>query len=528
MEKINPKIRPIVLIILDGWGVAPPSQGNAITLTKTPVFDQLLKTYPSTTLQAAGEAVGLPWGEWGNSEVGHMSLGAGKIIWQNLPKINRAIADGDFFTNHAFLQVVNQVKKNNSQLHLIGLVSRGGVHSSLDHLFALLDLAKRNNITKVFIHAILDGRDAAFNSGEGFVKEIVERTLTTGVGQIASLSGRFWAMDRDNYWDRTAKAYQAMAEGVAERYNIDPLKAIADSYKNNNFDEEFNPTVITDRQQRPVATINDNDAVIFFNFRPERSRQLTRALVLPNFQNFFRQKVANNLLMVTMTEYEPGLPVQVAFLADKINDSLAKILSEAGLRQFHIAETQKYAHVTFFFNGGAEKPFSGEDRLLVPSPRVSSFAQKPEMAALEITQNIIKALEADQYDFIVVNFANADMVGHTGDLVASQKAVAVVDESLGKIVINILKMNGVGIITADHGNVEEIIDLRTGDINKEHSSNPVPFIIVGKDFELSPPLNQVPDLSLLTPSGVLADVAPTILKLIGLPQPKDMIGTPLI
>ena len=528
MEKINPKIRPIVLIILDGWGVAPPSQGNAITLTKTPVFDQLLKTYPSTTLQAAGEAVGLPWGEWGNSEVGHMSLGAGKIIWQNLPKINRAIADGDFFTNHAFSQAINQVKKNNSQLHLIGLVSRGGVHSSLDHLFALLDLAKRNNITKVFIHAILDGRDAAFNSGEGFVKEIVERTLTIGVGQIASLCGRFWAMDRDNYWDRTAKAYQSMVEGVAERYNIDPLKAIADSYKNNNFDEEFNPTVITGQQQKPVATINDNDAVIFFNFRPERSRQLTRALVLPNFQNFFRQKVANNLLMVTMTEYEPGLPVQVAFLADKINDSLAKILSEAGLRQFHIAETQKYAHVTFFFNGGAEKPFSGEDRLLVPSPRVSSFAQKPEMAALEITQNIIKALEADQYDFIVVNFANADMVGHTGDLVASQKAVAVVDESLGKIVINILKMNGVGIITADHGNVEEIIDLRTGDINKEHSSNPVPFIIVGKDFELSPPLNQVPDLSLLTPSGVLADVAPTILKLIGLPQPKDMIGTPLI
>ena len=528
MEKINPKTKPVVLIILDGWGVAPPSQGNAITLTKTPVFDQLLKTYPSMTLQAAGEAVGLPWGEWGNSEVGHLSLGSGKIIWQSLPKINRAIADGDFFTNHAFLQAINQVKKHNSQLHLIGLVSNGGVHSSLDHLFALLDLAQRNNLKKVFIHAILDGRDAAFNSGEGFIKEVVERSSAIGVGQVASLCGRFWAMDRDNYWDRTAKAYQAMVEGVAERYSLDPLQAISDAYKNNNFDEEFNPTVIVNPEQKPLAMINDNDAVIFFNFRPERSRQLTRALVLPNFENFPRQKVVNNLLLVTMTEYEPGLPVRVAFPADKISDCLAKILSEAGLKQFHIAETQKYAHVTFFFNGGIEQPFPGEDRLLVPSLRISSFAQKPEMAAPEITQNVIKALETQQYDFIVVNFANPDMVGHTGDLAAAQKAVSVVDESLGKIVINILKANGVGIITADHGNVEEIINLRTGDIDKEHSSNPVPFIVVGKDFELASPLKEVPDLSLLTPSGVLADVAPTILKLIGLPQPKDMIGTPLI
>ena len=517
MEKINPKIRPVVLIILDGWGVAPPSQGNAIALTKTPVLDQLLKTYPSMTLQAAGEAVGLPWGEWGNSEVGHLSLGAGKIIWQNLPKINRAIADGDFFNNHALLNAINQVKKNDSQLHLIGLVSNGGVHSSLDHLFALLDMAKRNNISKVFIHAILDGRDAVFNSGEGFIKEVIDRCSAIGLGQIATLCGRFWAMDRDNYWDRTVKAYQAMVEGVAERYNLDPLQAITDAYKNSNFDEEFNPTVIINPQQQPVATINDNDAIVFFNFRPERSRQLTRALVLPDFSNFPRQKIAKNLLLVTMTEYEPGLPAQVAFSPDKINDSLAKIISGAGLRQFHIAETQKYAHVTFFFNGGIEAPFSGEDRLLVPSPRVSSFAQKPEMSAPEITQNIIKAIDSQQYDFIVVNFANPDMVGHTGDLAASQKAVAIVDELLGKIVINILKANCVGIITADHGNIEETIDLHSGDIDKEHSSNPVPFIIIGKNYELSPPLDQVPNLNLLTPSGVLADVAPTILKLIGLP-----------
>ncbi len=539
MDSVKPKIKPVVLIVLDGWGVAPPSSGNAITLTKTPIFNQLLTTYPVMTLQAAGEAVGLPWGESGNSEVGHLNLGAGKIVWQSLPKINHAIADGKFFTNTAFIKAINHVKQNKSKLHLIGLVSNGGVHSSLDHLFALLDLAKHNNVQQVFVHAILDGRDTAFNAGQSLIKSLEDKLEKISLGKIATICGRYYAMDRDNYWERTAKAYQAIVEGQAEVYAKNPLEAINDSYQRQIFDEEFVPTVMVDphtknfsvgvdKNNQPLVKITDNDAVILFNFRPERMRQLTRALVLPNFDKFARPARPSNLLVVTMTEYEPNLPVQVAFAAEKVEHPLAQILSEANLRQFHLAETQKYAHVTFFFNGGAEKPFAGEDRLLIPSPRLSSFDQKPEMAAPEIAAQAIKAVNSGVYDFIIINFANPDMVGHTGNLSACQAAVKVIDELLGKILVNILKAGGAALITADHGNIEETINLRNGEIDKEHSANPVPLILVGKDFELSKPLVEPPDLSLLTPSGVLADVAPTILKIMGLPKPSDMTGTPLI
>jgi 2,3-bisphosphoglycerate-independent phosphoglycerate mutase len=528
MEDLKPKNRPIVLIILDGWGVAPPSQGNAITLTNLPVWQKLLTSYPSMTLQAAGEGVGLPYGESGNSEVGHLNLGAGKIVWQNLPKINRAIADGEFFKNEAFLKAIELVKKNNSKLHLIGLTSDGAVHSSIEHLFALLDLAKSYNLDKVFVHAILDGRDTAFNIGESFIKQIEDKCRRISCGKIASICGRFYAMDRDNYWERTEKAYQAIVEGRADKFSQSPAQAVLDSYEQKVFDEEFIPTVIVDEKNQPIATIDNKDVVIFFNFRPERMRQITRSFVILNFKNFTRSKSLIDSFFVTMTEYEPNLPVQIAFPSEKVEQPLAKIISDANWHQLHVAETQKYAHVTFFFNGGAEKPFKQEDRILIPSPRISSFDQKPAMAAQEIAMAVMKALDMGTYDFVVVNFANADMVSHTGDLEASQKALQVVDEELGKTLLQVLKQNGVALITADHGNIEEMINLRNGEIDKEHSNNPVPFIIVGNAFELSPHLSEPVDLSLLTPSGVLADVAPTVLKLMGLPKPPEMTGVSLV
>ncbi|MDD2646385.1 MAG: 2,3-bisphosphoglycerate-independent phosphoglycerate mutase [Patescibacteria group bacterium] len=527
MEEIKPKIKPVVLVVLDGWGVAAPSQGNAVTLTDLPVWQKLLTNYSAWTLQAAGEAVGLPFGEAGNSEVGHLNLGAGKIVWQSLPKINRSIADGEFFKNSAFIKAIESVKKNNSKLHLIGLTSNGAVHSSLEHLSALLDLAKSHDLSNVFVHAILDGRDTAFNIGESFIKQIQDKCQRLGCGKIATLCGRFYAMDRDNYWDRTQKAYEAMINGKADKTSQNPIQAVLDSYEQKIFDEEFLPTVIVDEKNQPITTIDDKDAVIFFNFRPERMRQLTRAITVLNFKNFTRAKLLADSFFVTMTEYEPGLPVQVAFPPERVEQPLAKIISDAGWRQLHVAETQKYAHVTFFFNGGAEKPFKQEDRLLIPSPRISSFDQKPAMAASEISAAVIKALDLGVYDFVVVNFANADMVSHTGNLEAAQKSLQVVDEELGKILLQVLKQGGVALITADHGNIEEMVNLRNGEINKEHSTSPVPFIIVGNDFELSPHLDQPVDLSALTPSGVLADVAPTILKLMGLPKSPEMTGTSL-
>jgi 2,3-bisphosphoglycerate-independent phosphoglycerate mutase len=522
------KRRPVVLIVLDGWGVAPPSSGNAVTLAKTPVFNNLLTHYPSYTLQASGEAVGLPWGKMGNSEVGHLNLGAGKIVWQTLPKIDHSITDGSFFKNEIFLEAINFVKNKKSKLHLIGLVSNGNVHSSINHLYALLELIKEKKLENVFIHAILDGRDTPFNSGEVFIKELEKRLKKLNIGKIATLVGRYWAMDRDKHWERTEKAYLAITDGEAERYFKEPLKAISESYKEKNYDEEFKPTVIVDKNNRPIAKVSDNDAVIFFNFRPDRARQLTKAFVLEDFEYFKRRRKIENLFFVTLTEYEANLPVKVAFPPEKIENPLAKILSDLNLKQFHIAETEKYAHVTYFFNGGREKPFPNEDRVLIPSPKVTSYDQKPEMSAYEVTNKTIEAIEKNIYDFVIVNFANPDMVGHTGNLEAGKKAVEVVDECLGKILFSLLKINGCAIVTADHGNIEEMINLRTGEIDKEHSTNPVPFIIVSKEFELKNPLTEVPDLSLTTPIGVLADVSPTILKLMGIPKPKEMTGVSLI
>ena len=521
--------KPVALIILDGWGAAPASRSNAVTLAKTPGFNSLIATYPTTALQASGEAVGLSWGEIGNSEVGHLNLGSGKLIYQNMPRINKSIRDESFFDNEKFLAAIAHAKKTGGKLHLLGLLSSGGVHSHIEHLFALLELCRREAFSEVFIHAILDGRDMPFNSGLDFIEKTLAKTKELGVGHIATISGRFYAMDRDNHWERIAEAYNAMALGEAKAHFDDPIEAVKTSYDQKVYDEEFVPVVI-DNFSQPLAQIENGDAVIFFNFRSDRGRELTKAFVLPGFDKF-PASYMNDLYFVTMTEYEKDLPVEVAFAPETVAEPLAKVIADAGLKQLHIAETEKYAHVTFFFNGGTEKEFPGEDRILVPSPRVASYKDKPEMSAKEITKKLVEAIMTDKYDFIVANFANADMVGHTGDLKATIKAVETIDACLKKIVEVVLAKGGIILVTADHGNAEELVNLQSGEIDKEHSTYPVPFIMVGKEWQgKNAGFPEVPggDLSLVQPSGLLSDVAPTVLKLLKLKQPEEMTGRSLI
>jgi 2,3-bisphosphoglycerate-independent phosphoglycerate mutase len=526
-KKQSKRAKPVVLMVLDGWGVANSYAGNAISQANTPNIKNYIAKYPSMVLVASGEGVGLPWGEFGNSEVGHLNLGLGRIIYQNLPKINRAIADNSFYKNKVLLKAINQVKTNNSKLHLIGLASNGCVHSSMEHLQALIAFMQESKVNKFYVHAVLDGRDTAFNSGLNFIKE-VEASLSGTEGKIASLSGRFYAMDRDNHWDRTAKAYEAMALGIGEKYES-AEKAIEASYDKKIYDEEFMPTVIA-KDGQPIAKIEDGDAVIFFNYRPDRARELTKAFVLPSFEKFKREKYLN-IFFATFVEYEKNLPVEIVFPPDVLKNTLGEVLSRAGLKQLRIAETEKYAHVTYFFNGGCEVKSEGEDQLLVSSPAVSSYDLKPEMSALEVTDKVIKAIEQDSYDFILINFANADMVGHTGNLKATIKAIETVDKCVGKIVNLVLAKEGISFITADHGNAEELFNMQTGMIDKEHSANPVPFLIIGKDYEgksLSLPDAPGGDLSLLQPQGMLSDVAPTILKVMNLEKPSEMVGRSLI
>lgn len=520
--------KPVVLIILDGWGITQPYSGNAISQANTQILDQLTAQYPSMALMASGEAVGLPWGESGNSEVGHLNLGLGRILYQGLPRINKAISDNSFYKNEALLKAINHAKKNNSQLHLMGLVSNGCVHSSADHLQALLVMAKEYDIKKIYIHAILDGRDTAYNSGINFINNIERNIAEYGLGEIATISGRFYAMDRDNHWDRISKAYLAMTEGMGNKEDS-AEKAIEKSYKNKIYDEEFIPTVIGNRGKEGLIT--DNDAVIFFNYRADRAREITRAFVLPEFDKFSRPKYLKNLLFVGFTEYEKSLPVEVAFPPEKIKNTLGEVISNAGLKQLRIAETEKYAHVTYFFNGGKETKSEGETHELVPSPPVDSYDLKPEMSANEVTDKLIKAIEEDLYDFILVNFANADMVGHTGNIKATVKAVETADKCVGRIVKQVLARDGCILITADHGNAEVEFNMQTGTINKEHSANPVPFIVIGKQFEgKSIGVQDAPggDLSLMKPQGILSDIAPTILKIMGLEKPPEMTGRSLV
>jgi len=526
---ITARPKPIVLIIIDGWGVASPSKSNAITLAKTPTYNSLVKNYPAMTLQASGESVGLSWGEIGNSEVGHLNIGSGKLVYQNLPKIDKEITSGTFFENKILLAAIQRSKKNKKPIHLVGLFTSGGVHASVNHFYALLEMCKKEKINEVYVHAILDGRDMPFNSGLDLIKKAQEKFKEQKIGKLASISGRYYAMDRDNHWERIELAYRAMSNGESTEKFDDPLAAIQASYDKKIYDEEFVPTVITAGGQ-PVATISEGDSVVYFNFRSDRARELTKAFVLPGFDKFNRLYL-KDLYFVTMTEFEKDLPVEIAFPPDLILEPLAKVISDAGLKQLHIAETEKYAHVTFFFNGGKEEAYPGEDRVLIPSPRVASYDQKPEMSAKEITKKLIELIMKDEYDFIVVNYANSDMVAHTGDLKASIKACEIVDNCLKQLVEVILGKNGVAFITADHGNAEELINLQSGKMDKEHSTYPVPFIIVGRQWEgktAGLPESPNSDLSLIQPSGLLSDVAPTILKVMDLEKSQDMTGQSLI
>lgn len=516
---------------MDGWGVAPDGDGNAITRAKTPNLANYMKNYPVMTILASGTEVGLSFGEMGTSEVGHLNIGAGRVYYQTLPRISNEIKNGNFEKNQALLSAIEHVKKNKSKLHLMGLVSNGGVHAMDEHLFKLLEMAKKNGVSKnVFVHAFLDGRDALYNSGRFFIERLLGKMAELKTGRLASMAGRYWAMDRDNHWDRIEKVFKLLTAGEAERVAADPLQAIDGAYANKNFDEEFLPTVLTDKGGRPVAKIEDNDAVVFFNYRPDRARELTKAFVLPDFNKFERTGL-RNLSFVTMAEYEKDLPVTVAYPPAIIINGLAETISQAGLKQFHIAETEKYAHITFFLNGTREEPFPGEERLIIPSPKVPSYDQKPEMSAFEIAKETVKAIEEGKYDFIAINFANADMVGHTGNMAATVKACEAVDECLGQVVDHALAKGGAVVVTADHGNAEEVFNLQTGDIDKEHSTNPVPLFVISQDLAgQAGPCGDAPegDLSLMQPVGMLSDVAPTILKLLGLPQPKEMTGRSLV
>jgi len=535
--------RPIVvLIIMDGWGIAPLSPGNAVSLAKTPNLTQLWALYPHTTLYASGEAVGLPRGEKGNSETGHLNLGAGRIVYQDLPRINMVIADGSFFKNQAFIKAITHVKNNNSCLHLMGLIGQGGVHSNIEHLFALLVLAKQQKVKRVFLHLFTDGRDSPPTLAPTYIAQVEEKIKESGLGQIASISGRYYAMDRDNRWERTEKVYQALVSGIA-KVASSPQEAIAKAYNSSITDEFILPTIILKRDKKPVSLISDNDAIIFYNYRIDRPRQLTKAFVLPDFENlkgkrvdfdpyaekyykktyieqiisgtFRRKKILKNLCFVTMTEYEKELPCLVAFPPIKVQLPLGRVITENNLSQLHISETEKERFVTYYFNGQREDLFVGEDRVEIPSPNVATYDLKPEMSVYSITETVIQRLKLDLYNFIVINFANPDMVGHTGVLEAGISACETVDNCLGKIVNEVLLKNGVCIITADHGNVEEMINLSTGEIDTEHSTNPVPFICVFKELKGN---------NRFLPTGILADIAPTITHLLKIEKPGVFTG----
>src|SRR3989344_211539 len=520
--------KTVVLAVLDGWGVAPDAQGNAIARAKTPNYDKFIGEYPTVTLAASGIEVGLQFGEMGNSEVGHLNIGAGRVYYQTLPRINKSIGDETFFTNEVILQAKEQVKKNKSKLHIIGLISPGNVHASSAHCYALLELARKQKIKNVFVHVILDGRDSLFNGGADYVKQLQVKMKELKVGEVASISGRYYALDRDNRWERIEKAYRVMTEGKGEMFS-DPQEAIAASYKQEIYDEEFVPAVIG-KGSKPKALVESGDAVIFFNFRPDRARELTQAFVLPSFAKFERAYI-KDLYFVTMTEYEREIPVSVAYPPVVVHKCLAEVVSAAGLKQFHVAETEKYAHITFFLNGTVEAAFPGEERKIIPSPKVSSYDKEPEMSAAQITKEAVRAIEADKYDAIFCNFANADMVGHTSDFEATKQGIETIDKALGAIAEHTLAKDGVFFITADHGNAEEMINLQTGEISKEHSTNPVPFIIIAKKYRGQAGLGgDAPggDLSLVNPVGVLADVAPTILAAMELEQPEEMTGRSLL
>lgn len=516
----NQRPCPLVLAILDGWGERAETEGNGIRLAHTPNMDRWRATCPWTLIHAAEKSVGLPPGQMGNSEVGHLNIGAGFVVRQDVTMIDDSIADGSFFSNPAFTAAMEHVKAHNSQLHIIGLLGTGGVHSHMGHEKALIQFARRAGLDRVFVHAFTDGRDTLPHSGLDFLRDLQAFMRDTGVGRVATVSGRYYAMDRDKRWDRTEKAYNAMVNGVGQPA-LSAEAAIQQSYDAGITDEFIVPTVIMDGDQ-PVATVGAGDAVICFNFRADRVRQITRAFTSSDFDGFPRPQI-QDLFYVAMTEYEKGLPVAIAFEGEDVKIPLAKVLSDAGLKQLHVAETEKYAHVTYFLNGGREEPFPGEDRALVPSPKVATYDLQPEMSAAGIRDRVLEALSKNTEDVIILNFANADMVGHSGNIDAVIKAVETVDTCLGAIVNKVLELGGVALITADHGNAEQLIDPQGGGAFTAHTTNPVPFLVVAADG-LALDKRHIT----LRDGGALADVAPTVLDVLHLAKPAAMTGTSLI
>ncbi len=507
--------KPTVLMILDGYGLNSKQEGNAVAEAKTPVMDKLMKDYPFVRGNASGMAVGLPDGQMGNSEVGHLNMGAGRIVYQELTRITKEIGDGTFFENPALLDAVKNCKDNNSSLHLYGLLSDGGVHSHNTHLYGLLELAKRNNLKKVYVHCFLDGRDTPPASGKEFAEQLEEQMKKIGVGEIASVSGRYYAMDRDNNYDRIKKAYDALTKGEGNTAASGP-EAIQKSYDEGVTDEFVIPTVVI-KNGAPIATIKDKDSVIFFNFRPDRAREITRAFCDDDFKGFERKRL--DIKYVCFSDYDPTIPnKEVAFHKIAITNTFGEFLAAHNMTQARIAETEKYAHVTFFFNGGVEEPNEGEDRILVNSPKdVATYDLKPEMSAYEVCDNLVNAIKSLKYDVIIINFANPDMVGHTGVEEAAIKAVEAVDECVGKAVEAIKSVDGAMFICADHGNAEQLVDYETGDPFTAHTTNQVPFILVNYD-----------DNYTLKEDGCLADIIPTLIEVMGMEQPKEMTGKSLL
>lgn len=508
--------KPTVLMILDGFGLNDKTEGNAVALASTPVLDKLMRDYPFVKGYASGLAVGLPEGQMGNSEVGHLNMGAGRIIYQELTRITKEIEDGDFFRNKELLAAVENCKKNNSDFHLFGLVSDGGVHSHNTHLYALLELAKREGLTKVYIHPFLDGRDTSPTSGKQFVTELFQKTKEMSVGKIATISGRYYAMDRDNRWDRVEKAYAALVYGEGNKAECG-AQAIADSYAKDINDEFVVPTVMMENGN-PIATIKDNDSVIFFNFRPDRARELTRAFCMEDFDGFDRRNGRVHTKFVCFSEYDITIPNKsIAFEKVAITNTFGEFLACHGKTQARIAETEKYAHVTFFFNGGVEEPNEGEDRILVKSPKVATYDLQPEMSAYQVSDKLVEAIKSDKYDVIIVNYANPDMVGHTGIEQAAEKAIEAVDECVGRAYDALLSVDGQMFICADHGNAEQLIDYETHTPFTAHTTNPVPFILVNYDSAYS-----------LNENGCLADIIPTMIEMMGMEQPEEMTGKSLL
>lgn len=506
-----------VLMILDGYGLNDRKEANAVQLANTLNIDKLMKEYPFVKGNASGLDVGLPDGQMGNSEVGHLNMGAGRIVYQELTRITKEIEDGDFFEKEALLKAIDNCKKNNSKLHLFGLLSDGGVHSHNTHLYALIELAKRHGLEEVYVHAFLDGRDTAPNSGIDFMRELVDKMDEIGVGKVASVSGRYYVMDRDNRWDRVEKAYRALVFGEGEKAE-DGVSAIANSYEKKEYDEFVKPTVVMEGT-KPVATVNEDDSIIFFNFRPDRARQITRAFCDDEFEHF--ERPGNSRIPVTyvcFSDYDETIANKlVAFDKFTIDDTFGEFLAQNNMTQLRLAETEKYAHVTFFFNGGVEEANEGEERILIPSPKVSTYDLQPEMSASQVTDQFVESIKSRKYDVIIINFANPDMVGHTGIEEAAIKAVETVDKCVGRAYEALMEVDGQMFLCADHGNAEQLIDYKTGTPFTAHTTNPVPFVLVNYDKEYT-----------LQEGGTLADIAPTLIEMMGMEQPAKMTGKSLL